>query len=430
MRTGIVLAALSAAALAPQDGRFEGLGSHGRSVSTRSGEAQVLFNQGLNFLFAFNHEEAIRSFARAAELDPSCAMAWWGVAYANGPHINNPILPPERAAAAWAALIRAREAARGAAPVERDLIEALGRRYANPPPEDRSALDKAYAESMRVLHERYPEDVDIGAFTAEALLDVHPWDLYEQDGRPKEWTPEIVQIIEKVLRRDPEHPLALHLYIHAVEASTEPERALPAAERLRTLTPGLGHLVHMPSHIDVKTGGWEKAVLANQRAILADEAYAARAHSPGFYRLYMSHNRHMLAFVAMMRGQSALATRAGRELVAAMPEAWLRDYAPIADGFHATPYELHVRFGRWNEMLAEPEPRESFPLARALRLYARGVALAALKRPGEARAEQKAFLAAREAVPATASFGNNTAADILGVAAAALEGEILYREGQ
>jgi tetratricopeptide (TPR) repeat protein len=420
---------LVAACSGMPEGRFEGTGAHARPVTTTP-EAQVFFNQGLNFLFAFNHDEAIRSFEKSSELDPNSAMAYWGVALAHGPHINNPVLPEDRARLAWKALTRARERAPKAAPVERDLIEALGKRYADPPPADRAALDQGYADAMRALRKKYPGDADVGALTAEALMDLHPWDLYTQDGAPLAWTGEIVHLLEAVIAQSPNHPLALHLYIHAVEASTEPGKAIPAADRLRDLTPGLGHLVHMPSHTDVRTGAWAKGVLSNQKAIVADDTYVEKAKPPGFYRIYMAHNRHMLAFVAMMRGQSAVATRAGRELIERMPEDWLKEFAPIVDGFLATPYELQIRFGQWNEVLAEPEPREIFPLARTLRHYARGVAFAALKRPADARAEQKAFVAARAKVPKDAAFGNNTAADLMAVADAALEGEILYREGK
>ena len=410
------------------EGRFEGMGPHTRKVTTASPEAQAFFDQGLNFLYAFNHDEAIRSFERAASFDPGCAMAWWGIALAHGPHINNPVLPDDRAREAWKALVQARERAGSASPVERDLIEALGRRYANPPPADRAALDQAYADALRALRRKHPGDADVGALAAEALLDLHPWDLYTQEGAPKAWTGEIVHLLEEVIAQAPNHPLALHLYIHAVEASTDPGKALPAADRLRELTPGLGHLVHMPSHIDVRTGGWEKGVRANVRAIVADDAYVGRARPPGFYRIYMAHNRHMLAFICMMRGQSAQAMRAGRDLIERMPEDWLKEFAPVVDGFLATPYELQIRFGKWNELLAEPEPREIFPLARALWRYARGVALAALLRPAEARTEQKAFFEAKGRVLKDATFGNNAAADILAVAESALEGEILYRE--
>ena len=205
----LLLAAVAACSGTPE-GRFEGTGAHARRVTT-SPSAQGFFNQGLNFLFAFNHDEAIRSFEKSAELDPNSAMAFWGVALAHGPHINNPMLPEDRARAAWKALVRARELASKAAPVESDLIEALGKRYADPPPADRAALDQAYADAMRTVRKKHPGDADVGALTAEALMDLHPWDLYTQDGAPHAWTGEIVHLLEEVIAQSPSHPLALHL---------------------------------------------------------------------------------------------------------------------------------------------------------------------------------------------------------------------------
>jgi len=412
------------------EGRFGGLGPHTRPVTTLHPDAQSWFDQGLNFLFAFNHDEAIRSFEKAAEADPGCAMALWGIALANGPHINNPMVDEAHAKAAWKALGKVRELAPRASPVEKALIEALGRRYADPQPEDRSGLDKAYAETMRGVWTAYPKDSDVGAIFAESLMDVHPWDLWTADGKPQPWTPEILQVLETVIAKNPRHPLALHLYIHAVEASPEPGRADAAANTLRTLTPGLGHLVHMPSHIDVRRGRWEEAVVANRLAMAADAAYIPRAKPPGFYRIYMAHNYHMLAFASMMRGESRQATEALKTMIAQMPEDFLVGLAPIVDGYLASPYEVHLRFGRWEAMLKEPEPRELFPLCRTLWRFARGVSLAALGRTAEAREEQKKFLEARAKVGKDAIFGNNGAGDLLGVAEKSLEGEILYREGK
>ena len=416
----------------PSEPRFAGLGAHHRVVDTDSPEAQSFFDQGLAFLYAFNHDEAIRSFQRAAELDPGCAMARWGIAYGNGPHINNPAVPPHREAAAFAA---ASEALRLAASLEdgpdRALIEAVAVRYASPQPADRAPLDQAFADAMAAAYGRFRDDGDVGALYAESLMDLHPWDLWTQAGEPKEWTPQIVGVVEEVLARHPRHPLALHLYIHAVEASDDPGRADTAADTLRDLTPGLGHLVHMPSHIDVRRGRWEQAIEANTRAIEADRAYRELAPAPpDFYRLYISHNRHMKAYAAMMIGRSEIALTTIRDMVADIPEDWLRANASWADGFIAMPYEVMLRFGRWQEILAEPEPPSSIPLTRSLHFAARAVALAALGRPEEARAEQRAFLAARTAVAEDATFGNNRAHDILNVADRLVEGEILYREGR
>jgi len=411
---------------------FAGTGEHRRPVETASAEAQQYFDQGLAFLYAFNHDEAIRSFQAAAELDPGCAMAQWGIAYANGPHINNPAVPPQREAAAFAA---ASEAVRLASSLEdgpdRALIEAVAVRYASPQPADRAPLDQAFADAMAEVHRRFPGDGDVGALYAEALLDLHPWDLWTQAGEPKEWTPRIVAVLDDVLERHPQHPLALHLYIHAVEASNEPGRADAAADALRDLMPGLGHMVHMPSHIDVRRGRWEAAIAANTKAIEADRAYRELAPAPpDFYRLYISHNRHMKAYAAMMIGRSEVALTTIREMVADIPEDWLQANASWADGFIAMPYEVLMRFGRWQEILDHPEPPEYIPLTRSMRFAARAVALAALGRPEEARAEQRAFLAARAAVAEDATFGNNRAYDILDVAERLVEGEILYREGR
>ncbi|HEX7899473.1 MAG TPA: tetratricopeptide repeat protein [Planctomycetota bacterium] len=422
----VALFLLAACAGAPE-GRFDGLGPHARPVTTSSPEARAWFDQGLAFLYAFNHDEAIRSFERAAAADPSCAMAHWGVALANGPHINWPFVDEAHAKAAWAALGRAR--AGRASDVEKALIDALGRRYADPQPADRSGLDKAYADAMREVWKKHPKDADIGALFAEALMDLRPWDLWTSDGKPQPGTDEILRTLEAAMDVDPRHPLALHLYIHAVEASPEPGRADRAADGLRELAPGLGHLTHMPSHIDVRRGRWEAAIQANRKAIAADDGYAARAKAPNFYRVYMAHNRHMRAFAAMMTGQERQAAAALREMVAKMPEAWLKENAGIVDGFLAAPYHVLTRFGRWEATLKEPEPAESFPIARALRRFARATSLAALNRPAEARAEQKAFLEARAKVPKDAAFGNNAAADLLAVAEAQLEGEIQLREG-
>ena len=415
---------------APTVPLFQGLGKHTRRVTTTSPDAQRYFDQGLAFVYAFNHDEAIRSFRQAGEIDPQCAMAHWGVALANGPHINNPAVDEAHAKAAWEAIERAREFARQGSPVERALIEAQAARYAMPQPSDRKPLDQAYADAMKQVRQAYPDDADVASLYAEALMDLRPWDLWKPDGTPQPGTSEIVATLEHVLAKNPYHPLANHLYIHAVEASPLPEKADPAANRLRDLQPGLGHMVHMPSHIDVRRGRWEAAAIANEKAIAADTKYREAVPGQSFYRLYMAHNRHMLAFAAMMQGQSEKALAAVKAMIAEMPAEWVRESSAIADGFMAMPVEVLMRFGKWDEILAAPEPPDHLPIARAMRLYARGVARAARGEKAEARAEQTAFLAAKEKVPADAFFGNNKASDILGVAEQLLAGEILYREGK
>jgi tetratricopeptide (TPR) repeat protein len=409
---------------------FAKLGHHERSVTTSSAEAQQYFNQGLAFLYGFNHDEAIRSFEAAAADDPQCAMAWWGIALANGPHINNTQVDEAHAKAAWKALTKARDLVGKASPVDQALIDALGKRYADPQPEDRKPLDTAYADAMRKVWETHPDDADVGALTAEALMDLRPWDQWTPAGKPQPGTEEVLRILDAVLAKWPKHPLAAHLMIHAAEASPHPERADAAADRLRDLTPAIGHLDHMPSHIDVRRGRWQEAVVANEKAIAADNVYRAAVPRQGFYRMYMAHNHHMLAFAAMMQGQSLKSGATIKELLASIPEEAIKQQAALIDGFFALPYELHVRFGQWDEMLAEPKPRQEFPITTALWHYARGVSFAAKGLVDEAKAEQTEFQLAIKKVPPTATFGKNLAISLFGVAERMLTGEILYREGK
>ncbi|HXK08549.1 MAG TPA: hypothetical protein VMT70_02785 [Vicinamibacteria bacterium] len=408
---------------------FDGLGGFTRPITTSSTEAQRYFDQGLAFMYAFNHDEAVRAFRRSAELDPGCAMALWGVAIANGPHINNPVVPKDRAKAAWEAVTRAKALANGTRPVERALIDALSSRYADEEPEDRKPLDQAYADAMRRVYAAYPKDADVGALFAEALADLRPWDLWTADGQPQPGTEELVATLESVLALDPRHPLANHMLIHAVEASPHPERADRAADTLRDLQPGLGHLVHMPSHVDVRRGRWHEAIAANAKAIAADRLYTARSPDQAFYRLYMAHNHHMLTYAAMMTGQGALAVRTIREMVASIPPDFFRENA-FADGFLAMPLEVLMRFGRWDEILAEPDFPDFAPISRALRHYARAVAHAAKDDLAAAAEDAAAFREARGRVPKDATFGNNPGSAVLDVAESFMRGELLFRSGK
>jgi tetratricopeptide (TPR) repeat protein len=252
---------------------YDGLGSYSRKITTDSPEAQRYFNQGLAFIHGFNHNAAIRAFQQAAELDPECAMAHWGIALACGPHINLTVVPPPAAELAWKEIRLAQKHSSGASPVERALIGALAKRYANPQPEDRTPLDRAYADAMREVWKKFPKDPDVGAFFAEAMMDLRPWDQWTPEGQPNPGTDEILAALEAVLTLNPKHPFANHLYIHVVEASPHPERANDAADRLRNLQPGLAHNVHMPSHIDIRTGRWQQAVETNVNAVAADARY-------------------------------------------------------------------------------------------------------------------------------------------------------------
>jgi len=409
--------------------RYEGLGGLARKVTTASPEAQAYFNQGLAFLYAFNHDEAIRAFQRAAEIDPTCAMAFWGLALAKGPHINNMAVPGENEKTAWEAVAKARALATNGTPIEKDLIGALSTRYADPQPADRAELNQAYAAAMRKVWMANPKDADVGALFAESLANLRPWDLWLPDGKPQPGTEELVATLDSVLAVDSSHPLANHLMIHAVEASPHPEKADRAADALRDLQPGLGHMVHMPSHIDIRRGRWQKGIVANEKAIEADRRYAAKAPEQGFYRLYMSHNYHMLTYAAMMTGQSALALKTIEDMVADIPLEFFKEN-PWADGLMAAPLEVLMRFGRWDEILARPLFPDFAPISRAIQHYARAVSYTAREDVPNAIKEQSAFAEARARVPKEATFGNNTGSDLLDVAEWLMKGEILFRSGK
>lgn len=430
----VVLAALFQATAARAEGvlsvpLYEGLGSHHRAVTTSSPRAQQYFNQGLIWTYAFNHDEAIRSFQKATEFDPDCAMAWWGIALCNGPHINFPLVPPERATAAWNALKKAQAAQDRASPVERALINALAKRYANPQPADRAALDKAYADAMAEVWAAYPRDPDVGTLYAEALMDLRPWDLWSVDQQPRPETPAVIAVLEEVLRLDPDNPGANHLYIHAIEPSPHPEQANDAARRLRNLVPGAGHLVHMPSHIFVLTGRWADAAEQNELAIAADRAYRKVAPEPGFYRLYILHNHHMLSFAAMMEGRSEVAIRAARAAMSSVPAEYLERDAAMADPYMGAVYDALKRFGRWDDILKEPPPPTCLPITTAMWRMNRTVAHAARGEVALAEQEQAAFRKAAAQVPPDALMAINPAADILKLADHFITGEIAYRRG-
>ncbi|MDP3073580.1 MAG: hypothetical protein Q8N18_25070 [Opitutaceae bacterium] len=410
---------------------LDGLGAHTRPIATKSRRAQLYFDQGFKLLFGFSHGAAIRSFQEAARLDPECAMAHWGVALACGPHINFPMVPPPLAEQAWAALKLAQRHVATAKPADRALIEALAKRYALPQPEDRGPLDRAYAEAMRAVWQAHPKDADIGALYAEAMMDLRPWDQWTPEGEAQPGTAEIIATLDATIALNPQHPLANHLYIHAVEASPHPERAIPAADRLRDLQPGLAHNVHMPSHIDIRVGRWHEAITANLKAVEADRRHRAIVGPPqDMLVVYAAHNQHMLAYAAMMTGQRELALKHIRAMVTEAPAEFVKENAPMIEGMVGMPYEVMIRFGLWDQILAEPDHPDYMPFTRALRLAARGVALAAKGDAKAARAEQAAYLEAAKRVPAEETLGNNTAQGILAVATPMLEGEILVREGK
>ena len=410
---------------------YDGLGSYTRTVTTTNPKAQQYFNQGLAFLHGFNHAAAIRSFQQAAELDPTCAMAHWGVALAAGPHINYPMVPPPMAELAWKELTLARQNAEKASPVEKALIDALGKRYANPQPEDRTPLDRAYADAMREVWKQYPKDADIGAFFAESMMDLAPWNQWTLEGKANPGTEEIVATLDAVLKMNQNHPFANHLYIHALEASPHPEKAVAAADRLRTLQPGLAHNVHMPSYIDIRTGNWQKAIETNAKAVEDDRLYRAKVGGklPGLIPFYAAHNQHMLAYAALMTGQSKLAMKYIRDAVSDLPREFLKDNAVMVESFVALPMEVMVRFGQWDNILAEPENYpEHMPFTRAFHHAARAIAYAAKGEIENARKEQAIFVERATGVPKETAIGNNTAGLILPLITQMIEGEILIAD--
>jgi tetratricopeptide (TPR) repeat protein len=411
---------------------YDGLGSYTRAVTTKSPEAQKYFNQGLAFLHGFNHGAAIRSFQEAARLDPGCAMAHWAIALAAGPHINLPMVPPPMAELAWKELTLARQNAEGASPLERELIDALGKRYANPQPEDRAPLDVAYADAMREVWKRHPDDQDVGAWFAESMMDLRPWNQWTLDGQANPGTDEVLATLDAVLKLNINHPFANHLYIHAVEASPHPERADAAAARLLTLQPNLAHNVHMPSHIDIRRGRWQQSIETNTKAIEADAKHRAIAGPPqGLLIFYAAHNQHMLSFSAMMTGQSALSIQHIREMETGVPEDFIKQFALMAEGLRAMPDEVLVRFGKWDEILAEPDSAKDYtPFTNAFHHAARAIAFAAKGDPKSARAEQRLYLDGITKIPAEATMGQNHVKDVCAVATPMLEGEILVREGK
>jgi len=342
--------------------------------------AQKYFDQGMRLVYAFNHDEAIRAFREAARVDPDCAMAWWGVAYALGPNYNMP-LDAEHERAAREALVRAQALASRAPAQEQAYVSAVALRYGDG---DRKALDRAFADAMRELAQRFPDDLDAATLYAESLMVLRPWALWSPDGRAEPGTPEILSTLETVLAKDPDHPGANHYYIHAVEASPEPERALASAGRLPGLVPGAGHLVHMPSHVYMRLGRYAEASDANARAIAVDEAYIAREKPQGVYpMMYYPHNLHFLWAAATMEGRSADAIRAARQVTAMAAPEMVRAM-PVAEYFVPTAWLALARFGHWKELLAEPAPPGDLRWAHGMWAYARGLALAATGRFGEA----------------------------------------------
>ena len=424
------------------------LGPFSRPVTTGSQAAQRWFDRGLNWTWGYNHDEAVACFQKALEHDPGCAMAHWGVAYASGPNYNLPWnkMDPRGRARALARAYEATQAAKATAatatPVEQALIAALDARYPQPEPvEDMAPWNDAFTDAMRPVLARFPEDMEVICIFAEAIMNRTPWKMWDlkSGGVAKgAMTHEAIEVFEAAFARLPgawDHPGLLHLYVHLMEMSPHPERALRQGDRLRTISPDAGHLIHMPTHIDVLCGQYRDVVSTNQAAIVADRKFLADKGPLNYYSGYRIHNYHFAIYGAMFLGQYSAAIDAAEELIATVPEDLLRMTSPpmgdFVEAYLSMKQHVLIRFGRWDDIIAQdlpPDP-ELYCATTAMMLYAKGVAFSATGRIAEAEAARAQFLAARDRVPKTRRIHNNILPDLLDVAAAMLEGELEYRKG-
>jgi tetratricopeptide (TPR) repeat protein len=409
---------------------MSGLGEHHHTISTKNPEAQRFFDQGLTLVFAFNHEESARAFRRASELDPQSAMAFWGIALALGPCINLDVDPPHEKAA-YEAVQKALLLAPSATERERGYILALSKRYSSDPKVDLRKLDEQYANAMRELHKRYPDDLDAATIYAESLMDLHPWKQWTLDGRPTEGTEEIIAVLESVLRRDPNHLGANHYYVHATESSPHPEWALASAKRLETLAPAAGHLVHMPAHTYMRVGDYSAAARSNALAADADRAYFRESNTSGsmYDMMYYCHNLHFLAASYSMAGDFVHAKQAADE-VAAHAAPMLHDM-PLAETYVPYPIFMLVRFHRWDDVLTLPAPNPGMAMTNAFWHFARGSAFAAKGEIANAEAERQILATARKETTADVefSFYFNKAQSFLDLAENTLDARIAAAKG-
>lgn len=409
---------------------FDNLGSYHRAVTTSSLRAQAYFDQGLRLVYGFNHYEAQAAFREAARLDPGCAMCAWGIALTYGSNYNSPT-DGKRERGAWAAVSQARTlaAARGTEP-ERALINALVARHSASPAADRAALDRAYADAMREVARRFPADLDAATLFADAVMNLRPWSLWTPEGKPQPGTEELVATLERVLAADPWHPGANHLYIHAVEASPDPRRAEAAADRLLGLMPGAGHMVHMPSHIYYRIGRYADAGSANVAAVAADRAYFTKSQPSPIYRgMYYPHNLDFVWHAASMEGRSAECVRAAREFASEVPAAAVLE-TPDMETAPAAPLLALARFGRWDEVLAQPAPPAKMLYVTAAWRYARGLAFTAKGRRDEAARELALLRTLLASVPTDRTLaGFFKMADMVRLASETLAGEMAARGG-
>jgi tetratricopeptide (TPR) repeat protein len=411
---------------------IQGLGEHYHPIATTNSEAQKFFDQGLILTFGFNHDEAIRSFEKAHALDPKSPMPLWGKALALGPNYNIDI-DPIREKLAHQTILEARNLAADAPERERAYVEALAQRYSGDANPDLKQLSRNYAKAMGELSRRFPDDLDAATLHAESLMNLRPWKLWTLDHQPAEGTLEIVGVLEKVLARDPNHPGANHLYIHAVEASAHPEWALPSAQRLEALSPAAGHLVHMPSHIYMLTGNYAAAAESNKAAAHADHQYIQEGEVKGVYpMLYYHHNLHFIAAANIMLGRYSMAREAADQLAAsvAVHGGDLQEMRTFITEYFA-PYPLFaaLRFADWRAVLKAPRPEAGLPISNGIWHYARGIALAARGERATAEAERRSLAQIQGSLPEGSAYGLNAGSDILAIALAVLDGRIAAAKG-
>src|SRR5262245_1727725 len=383
---GFLIFLSAAAPLAPE---LEGLGNLSMPVSTANPRAQRFFDQGLRLLYAFNHQEALRAFREAARLDAGLGMAYWGQAMAVSPNLNAPLTPENRRIAVKA-IKQARLASSSSSRDnfrDRALIDALARRFLGDAKAERATLDRAYADAMRQVAGLYPRDPDVQTLYVDAVMNTMPWDYWKKDGSPKPETATVIATLDAVIAAHPDHPGAHHYYIHVLEASDTPARAERSADRLGSLMPAAGHMVHMPAHIYIRTGRYADAAEANVRALAADEDYLAQCQAQGLYPIsYYPHNLHFLWAAATLEGRSEAALDAARQVAAKVPHHHAGALSWTAD-FPVTPLLAYARFGRWKEILTEPSPPAREPYAVGIWRYARGLAFIAQDRPDRAQLE-------------------------------------------
>ena len=415
---------------APQPGKvvprqWPGYGELRFEVRSKSPAAKQWANQGLRLIYAFNHPEAAASFRKATELDPDCGLCWWGLAHALGNNINAPLMP-ENAGPAYEAAQKAIVAASNGGAREKDYARAIATRYAKDNPADRSALDKAFALEMRRVADTWPDDLDAQVLAADALMNLTPWKLWSLDGKPNTYTLEIVGRLESVLARDPRHLGANHFYIHAVEASKNPDRALPSAALLGSLAPGSGHLVHMPAHIYMRVGDYEEAARVNAKAAALDQAYFKLVAGPTYYLPYWVHNSHFYSAARAMQGRYADGRQAIGEAAKNMEP--LARMMPMFEPFLAMPLLYDVRFQKWEKILAVPEPSSFSLTMNNVWHFARGMALAGTGSADKARAELQKFRDGTASLAADRTYGLNSEKDVMAIAALVLEAKIATAE--